>query len=99
MCGTARSAKSGGPEFGNPLHDLQTVSQVRSEDRQQFVEDARYGEAGLTSDLTRDLVTGTNYQDRLKIKNEREQSKGDTRLQRSDQLGSSIGGQDSNINY
>ena len=99
MCGTARSAKSGGPEFGNPLHDLQTVSRVRAEDRQQFVEDARYGEAGLTSDLFRDVVTGTNYQDRLKIKEERDQTKGNTRLHRSDQLGSPMGGQDSNINY
>ena len=98
MCGTARSAKSGGPEFGNPLQDLQTVSRVRSEDRQQFVEDARYGEAGLTSDAFRDVVTGTNYQDRLKIK-EDQTVKGNTRLQGSNQLGSGLSGSDSNINY
>ena len=97
MCGV-RSKENPGPTFGNPLQDLKTISNVDQNNKQEWVESVKYHEGGLTSDLFRDRITGTNYQDRLKIQDERN-SKGDTRLQRSDQLGSSIGGQDSNINY
>ncbi len=94
----ARRADNPGPNFGNPLQDIQTISQVKSGDREQFVADAKVGNADLTSDLSRDLITRTNYQDRLKIKEE-QSSKGNTKLQQSNQLGSSMGGSDSNINY
>ena len=97
MCGV-RSKENPGPTFGNPLQDLKTISNVDQNNKQEWVESVKYHEGGLTSDLIRDRITGTNYQDRLKIQDERN-SKGDTRLQRSDQLGSCIGGQDSNINY
>lgn len=97
MCGV-RSKENPGPTFGNPLQDLKTISNVDQGNKQEWAESVKYHEGGLTSDLIRDRITGTNYQDRLKIQEERN-SKGNTRLQGSNQLGSGLSGSDSNINY